>query len=65
MSYRTRDGVPVIAVEPDDVCELCGKVAECRPYGPRGERICFDCGMKDEETTKKMMNKILFGETLQ
>ncbi len=32
-------------------CELCGKSAELRPYGPNEENICFECGMKDEETT--------------
>ena len=62
MSFRTRKGVPVIAAEPDDVYELCGKVAECRPYGPNGERICYDCGMKDIATTNRMMAKKLFGE---
>ena len=30
-------------------CELCGKFDELRPYGPNGESVCFDCGMKDEE----------------
>jgi hypothetical protein len=30
------------------ICELCGKVDELRPYGPKGERICFDCGQKDD-----------------
>jgi hypothetical protein len=36
-----------------EVCELCGEVAELRPYGPNGEEICFQCGMKDEEATKR------------
>lgn len=63
MSFRTRNGVPVIAAEDDDICELCGKVAECRPYGPKGERICFDCGMKDKKVTDRMMGKVLFGDT--
>lgn len=25
-------------------CQLCGAVAETRPYGPNGEDVCFDCG---------------------
>ena len=29
-------------------CDLCGQVAELRPYGPNGEAVCFPCGMKDE-----------------
>ena len=35
------------------MCELCYKYAELRPYGPNGERLCFECAMKDEETTKR------------
>lgn len=62
MSFRTKKGIPVIAAEDDDICQLCGKVAECRPYGPKGERICYECGMKDKATTDKMMGKVLFGE---
>jgi hypothetical protein len=62
MSFRTKRGVPVIAAEADDVCQLCNKVAKCRPYGPNGERICYECGMKDKATTERMMAKVLFGE---
>jgi hypothetical protein len=42
-------------------CELCGKVAECRPYGPNGEDVCFKCGMKDEEAAKRQFSKSLHG----
>ena len=55
-------GPGYIASELDQVCELCGAIAECRPYGPNGEQICFDCGMKDRETTEKRMGQYLFGE---
>jgi len=51
-----------IAEEHAQVCEVCGAIEECRPYGPNGEQICFDCGMKDEETTKKKMAEYIFGE---
>jgi len=51
-----------IAVEEDRVCELCGKVAECRPYGPNCEQICFQCATKDQETTEARMAQYLFGE---
>ena len=40
-------------------CELCGKRAELRPFGPRGESICFECGMKDQATTSAMFEKRL------
>ena len=45
-------------------CDLCGKVDELRPYGPNGESICFDCGMKDEETTAKQFKKLIDGDDL-
>jgi hypothetical protein len=34
-----------------DTCELCGKKAELRPYGPKGEFICVECGDRDPEGT--------------
>jgi len=40
-------------------CQMCGKQAELRPYGPNGESICFACGMKDEESTKKQFSTLL------
>ncbi len=57
--------VAVICPEPDGKCELCGKVDELRPYGPKGERICYDCAMKDEPTTERQMKRVLFGENIQ
>lgn len=54
-------GPGFIAYEGNSVCELCGTVDECRPYGPNGEQICFSCGMKDEETTRKKMQEYIFG----
>jgi len=54
--------VSVIYVEADSQCDLCGKIDELRPYGKNGECICYDCGMKDEETTEKMMGIVLFGD---
>lgn len=46
-------GPGVIAAEPVDRCELCGTIAEARPYGPNGEEVCFGCGMKDEDAAKR------------
>lgn len=59
---RNINGIPVIEAEPDFLCALCGKIAETRPYGPNGEEICYECGMKDKETTERMMGIKLFGE---
>lgn len=51
----------VVEKEEDEVCEYCGKVAELRPYGKNGARICFQCGMKDEKTTSEMFAKAIEG----
>ena len=55
----------IISAEEPDECELCGKFEELRPYGPNGERICFDCGQKDKKTTERQMDAFLFGEVRQ
>ena len=62
---RKLGNISIIEAEPDDVCELCDKVAETRPYGANGERICFDCAMKDKATTNKMMGRVLFGDPIR
>ena len=51
-----------IAAEDDRECELCGKVTECRPYGPNGEDVCYDCGMKDKEAAKRQFAARVLGE---
>jgi hypothetical protein len=51
-----------IAEEEDRRCELCGKVDECRPYGPHGEDVCFDCAMKDEKAAERQFAKRVLGE---
>lgn len=42
------NGKLVIETEPENKCEMCGQTAELRPYGPKGENVCYPCGMKDE-----------------
>jgi hypothetical protein len=51
----------IIEPEPNSTCEFCNKVAELRPYGPKGERICFKCGMKDEESTMRKFFEFMDG----
>lgn len=58
MTY-IKNGILVIESTKDDKCELCGKVSELRPYGPNGENICFECGMKNEIATAKQFDKLL------
>ena len=59
---RRIGNIVIIYDEPDNRCELCGKVSECRPYGPGGKQICFECGEKDPVKTQKMMDHVLFGD---
>jgi hypothetical protein len=59
---RRIGNVTVIEVEEDRRCELCGAIEECRPYGPKGEQVCFQCGMKNEKAAERQCNKHLFGE---
>ena len=61
MSRRIGDLI-IVEEEPDDICDSCGKKDELRPYGPKGELICFECGMKNKEVTNRMMKRVLFGD---
>ena len=61
MTERVGKAIVIYAETPQQ-CDFCGKIKELRPYGPNEECICFTCAMKDEETTKKMMGKVLFGD---
>lgn len=54
----------VIEVEPDDKCELCGKVEETRPYGPNGERVCLSCAMKDKVAAFRGFRRLVMGERI-
>ncbi len=56
---EVRGKVFIVAVEPDAKCELCGKLDKLRPYGPNGERICVDCGMKNQKATKAQFVKLI------
>lgn len=42
-----------IEAERKQTCELCGAEDETRPYGPKGEQVCFECAMKDEPAAKR------------
>lgn len=54
-------GQGFIAEESPQCCEFCGIIDETRPYGSNGEEICFECAMKDQETTEKKMGEYIFG----
>lgn len=48
-----RERERVLVVVSPGPCELCGAEDETRPYGPNGENVCFDCGMKDGAAAKR------------
>lgn len=54
-------GLGIIQEQPPEACEMCGAIEECRPYGPNNENICFECAMKDEDTTRRKMEQYIFG----
>lgn len=49
MTRIVSPGILRIEAEPDAPCTLCGKLAELRPYGPGGARICYACAMGTPE----------------
>lgn len=57
MTHRTTAGKLVICTEGKTVCEFCKKVGDTRPYGPKGETVCFDCAMKDEKAAERQFKK--------
>ena len=63
MSTKIGD-TTIISKEPNRICEICGKEDECRPYGPNGEDLCYDCAMQDPITTEVMIAKTLFGDII-
>lgn len=60
MTKRVGNVVVVQATVPSK-CELCGSIAELRPYGPHGEYICYPCGMKHRESTERAFERLLDG----
>lgn len=60
VDYPNGTRVVVLEEEEPQECELCGAFEETRPYGPHGEEVCYDCGMKNPEAVKAAYDK-LFG----
>lgn len=58
-----RDGKVILAKENPQQCDFCGNIAELRPYGPKGECICYTCAMKPEykKTTLMQFTKLVLG----
>ena len=45
--------------EGEQQCDFCGQVAELRPYGPKGECVCFSCMKQNEDAAKVQFSKLL------
>ena len=43
----------------EGICEMCSKFDDLRPFGPKHENICFDCAIKDKETTNKRIAEFM------
>jgi hypothetical protein len=50
--------VVVIVPEPDETCALCGRLRECRTAGPNGERVCYDCALKNPDALEDYADKL-------
>lgn len=58
MTHRIGSTV-YLCPEPSQVCELCTRKLETRPYGPNRAEVCFDCGMLDEDEAKRRFGELL------
>lgn len=66
MTRRIGDLVFIFPEDPTR-CELCGTLAETRPYGPpdctgRYVNVCFSCAMADEAGTARRFREVMLGE---
>lgn len=64
MTFKIGD-VVVIAPEEDRECELCGVMDECRPAGPKGEQVCYDCAVKDPSAMQRYTDRLFSQGTIQ
>lgn len=53
----------IIEPEPPRQCDDCSRIAELRPYGPGGSKICAGCSRKDPEGTRRRMIAHMYGKT--
>jgi hypothetical protein len=55
----------VIVRQAPEQCEFCPAVAECRPYGPGGKKICGACMEKPEykKEVRRRMEEFILGRT--
>ena len=57
-------GALVITDQEAQQCDFCGEIRELRPYGPKGETICFPCATatpEAEAAAKRAFMQIMEG----
>lgn len=54
----------IIEAEKPQQCDLCGTIAELRPYGPKGEKVCVDCGSKDKAAMVRGVSRLVLGKEI-
>lgn len=61
MSIKRIDDFVIFAPEPERLCEECGKLADCRPYGLNGMNVCCECALlpKHAAEVRRRMNAAL------
>ncbi len=55
------NGLKVLLIGDDEnngKCAFCKQVEELRPYGPKGEWVCFDCAMKDKKAANQKFDEL-------
>lgn len=52
-----------IYVEKPQQCDFCAEIRELRPYGPKGETICFKCMKKNKSAAEKQLDTLLKQQT--
>ena len=54
--------IVVLKKENPQQCDMCGQIDELRPYGPKGEDVCFDCAKKNPKAMARQFKKRLSGQ---
>ena len=55
-------GATVVYAQEPQQCDICGEIKELRPYGPKGETICYECATSTPEmraSSAKAMKRLL------
>lgn len=55
-------GATVVYAQEPQQCDMCVEIKELRPYGPRGETICYECATSTPEmraSAERAMKRLL------